>query len=50
MMQALDEFAQANDFAAYRPKLAAFQQKYCEWETGTAAQQVVAVMNGGFQK
>jgi CDP-glycerol glycerophosphotransferase len=50
MTQALDQFAQAGDFAAFRPKLAAFQQKYCEWETGTAAKQVVAVMNGGFQK
>lgn len=50
LMQALDQFTQAGEFVDYQSKLTAFKQKYCEWETGTAAQQVVAVMNGGLQK
>lgn len=43
----LDDWGETGEFAGYQERQAAFYQKFCDWEDGTASRQVVQVIRQG---
>ncbi|GAW99552.1 CDP-glycerol glycerophosphotransferase [Secundilactobacillus mixtipabuli] len=48
--QYLSQFSKLGTFADYQSQLAGFNQKYCEWEDGSASEKVAQLILGGMGK